>query len=90
MLYFFRMFTSDAFGYTATGLNIVMLAPQVIQTWKTKRTSDLSLSTLIIFLTTCLLWVAYGVSKSAIPVIIANLVVGGMNLALIFLKLKYK
>lgn len=81
---------ADFLAYIATSFNVVMLAPQVFRTWKTKRTADLSLTTLTIFLTACLLWVGYGVAKLALPVIIANTVVGGMNLILIILKLKYK
>ena len=81
---------ADILAYIATSLNIVMLVPQVVRTWKTKRTGDLSLITLVIFLIACLLWVIYGVAKSAAPVIIANTIVGGMNLVLILLKLKYR
>ncbi|MBI2599525.1 hypothetical protein HYW43_01230 [Candidatus Daviesbacteria bacterium] len=82
--------SADFFGYTATSLNLIMLIPQVAQTWKTKQTKDLSLTTLTIFSIACLLWVIYGVIKSAIPVILANTVVGALNLTLIFLKFKYR
>ena len=81
---------ADIFGYIATSLNIVMLVPQVSRTWKIKQTKDLSLTTLVIFLTASSLWIIYGVMKTATPVIIANTVVGAMNLILIIFKLKYK
>ena len=84
------MLNSDSFGYAATGLNIVMLLPQVFRTWKTKQTKDLSLTTLVIFFIACSLWIIYGLTKAAIPVVIANTVVGTSNLFLIVLKLKYR
>jgi len=80
---------SDIFGYLGTLLNVIMLVPQVVRTWKTKRTKDLSFATLLIFLLACVSWILYGIEKSAIPVIIANVVVGTMNIILIIIKLKY-
>lgn len=82
------MFNADLLGYAATGLNIIMMIPQVLRTWKTKATKDLSLATLIIFTLACLLWIIYGISKAAVPIIIRNTVIGASNLFLIFLKLK--
>lgn len=84
------MINPDIFGYLATSLNLVMLLPQVIHTWKTKHTKGLSLTTLLMFTAGCVLWIIYGVAKTAYPVILANVVVGGMNIVLIFLKLRYK
>ncbi len=80
----------DIFGYVATSLNVVMLVPQVFRTWKVKQTKELSLATLVIFLTASILWMIYGFMKQAAPIIIANIVVGTMNFILIILKLKYK
>lgn len=83
------MINPDIFGYIATSLNVVMMIPQVSHTWRTKQTRDLSLATLLIFSTASLLWIIYGIEKGAIPVIIANAVVGGLNILLILIKLKY-
>jgi MtN3 and saliva related transmembrane protein len=83
------MINPDFFAYGATILNIVMLFPQVIATWKSKETKDLSMATLIMFLSACALWTLYGFSKSALPVIFANVTLGGLNGFLIYLKLAY-
>lgn len=83
------MINPDIFAYLATSLNVVMLIPQVLRAWKTKRTKDLSFATLIIFATACFLWILYGLGKQALPVIISNSVVGVLNLILIFIKLTY-
>lgn len=84
------MFNADLLGYVATSLNIVMMLPQVLRTWKTKQTKDLSLTTLVIFFIACLLWIVYGIANSAVPIIIANSVIGANNLFLIILKFRYK
>jgi len=82
------MFNPDIFGFLATGLNVIMLLPQVIQAYKTKRTGDLSFLTLTLFLIACIFWIFYGLAKHALPVVISNTVVGTMNLILIIIKLR--
>lgn len=81
------MINPDFFAYTATVLNIVMLIPQVIQTWKTKETKDLSLISLVIFISASTLWLLYGIAKIAPPIIISNVVLIGLNLILVVVKL---
>jgi MtN3 and saliva related transmembrane protein len=81
------MINPDFFAYTATGLNIVMLVPQVVQTWKTRQTKDLSLFTLIIFIVAGTLWMIYGIEKQALPIIVSNVVVTILNLILMTIKL---
>jgi len=81
------MINPDILGYLATSLNVVMLVPQVLRTWNTKQTRDLSFVTLLIFLIACILWILYGLENNAIPVIVANSIVGISNLVLIIIKL---
>lgn len=83
------MINPDIFGYLATSLNIVMLVPQVLQTWKTKKTKDLSFASLLLFSGASLLWLSYGLAKNALPVIIANTVLIVMNFILIAIKIRY-
>ena len=83
------MVNPDIFAYSATVLNIVMLFPQVIEAWKTKKTKELSMATLVMFLAACLLWTAYGVAKAAPPIIFANTTLGILNGVLIYLKIAY-
>ena len=83
------MINPDIFGYLATSLNIVMLVPQVLQTWKTKKTKDLSFASLLLFSGASVLWLSYGLAKNALPVIIANTVLIIMNFILIDIKIRY-
>jgi MtN3 and saliva related transmembrane protein len=81
---------ADILAYTATALNTVMLAPQVIRTLRIKETRDLSLATLVMFMTSSFLWLLYAIEIHAVPVIVANVMVGGMNVILFACKLKYR
>lgn len=84
------MINPDVFAYTATVLNIVMLIPQVVQTWKTRETKDLSLFSLIIFIVAGILWLLYGVVKQAPPIIVSNAVLITLNSILVTFKLLNK
>jgi MtN3 and saliva related transmembrane protein len=80
----------DLLGYIATGLNVIMLLPQVRHTWRSKDATGLSLAYLLISLTSCTLWFTYGALKAAPPVMASNLAIGGMNLILVAMKVRYK
>ena len=84
------MINPDVLAYIATVLNVLMLLPQVLRAWKTKKTKDLSATTLIMFSVACCLWVIYGIAKEAPPVVIANTVGAVMNIILLILKFGFK
>lgn len=83
------MVNPDIFAYSATVLNVVMLFPQVVTTWKTKKTKELAMPTLIMFVAACAFWTIYGVIKTALPIILANTILGSLNGVLIYIKLRY-
>ncbi|MBU1111273.1 MAG: SemiSWEET family transporter [archaeon] len=59
-------------GYVAGILVVISLLPQVIKSWKTKLTRDISLSRYIIYVVVLILWITYAF-------IIKNGSVGIMN-----------
>lgn len=59
-------------GYLAATLTTVANLPQTYKIIKTKSTKDISLITYLILTTGCGLWLAYGILKSDIPLILAN------------------
>jgi len=83
------MNTETVVGYVAAALTTFSFLPQVIKTWKTRSTGDISL---VMFASFCLgvfLWAVYGVMIGSWPVIVANatvLVLAGIILAL---KIRY-
>jgi MtN3 and saliva related transmembrane protein len=65
------------------------LLPQVMKSFTSKRTEDLSFWMLALMITGGLLWFGYGIRKKDKPIIIANAVILGMVMSLLLLKVKY-
>jgi MtN3 and saliva related transmembrane protein len=60
--------------------------PQVYKAWQTKRTKDISAPTFIVLLMGISLWTVYGVMKSDIVLITANLTTAILAGAILYLK----
>jgi len=77
-------------GLLAATLTTIAFLPQVIKTWKTRKTEDISLITFSILFIGVFLWLVYGLIIKDLPLIVAN----GTTLILVFIilvfKLKYK
>jgi MtN3 and saliva related transmembrane protein len=78
----------DLLGYAAGILVVISLLPQVIKSWRTKSTKDISLSRYVIYVTGLVLWVIYALIIQNGPVALMNSV--GLVLAVIILSLKLK
>ena len=67
------MFTLNIefFGYFAAILTTLAFLPQLIKTLRTKKAEDVSLITLIMFLTGVLSWIVYGYKIASIPILLA-------------------
>lgn len=59
-------------GLVAACLTTSAFLPQVIKTWRTRSTQDISLGMFSVLVTGIGLWVVYGVLVDDIPVIAAN------------------
>ena len=87
---FFAMTTVTIIGSLAAFLTTIAYVPQAYQTIKTRDTSALSLPTfLILFLGTCL-WGAYAVLIHDLPILLTNLISGGLATVILYLKLTAK
>lgn len=73
-------------GLIAGGLTTISFVPQVMKTWKYKKTEDISLLMYVIFFTGIFLWFAYGIIIKNTPILIAN----GVSLVLVFIVLALK
>ena len=76
-------------GYAAGTLTTIAFLPQVLHVWQTKRAEDLHLGTLVSFTVGVILWLTYGLLTHQMPVILANAVTLALQMAIIFLKLRY-
>ena len=83
------MFTLNIefFGYFAAILTTLAFLPQLIKTLKTKKAEDVSLVTLIMFLTGVLSWIVYGYKISSTPILLANLITFFLNLLILIFKI---
>ena len=79
----------DIFGYLAAILTTAAFLPQLIKTLKTKKADDVSLTTLIMFITGVLSWIIYGYAISSEPILIANLITLILNLLILISKLYF-
>lgn len=77
-------------GYVAGTLTTVAFLPQVIQTWKTKSTKDISLGMFVSFCTGVFLWLIYGFLIESSPVIVTNMATFLLAMIILSLKIKYK
>lgn len=80
----------DIVGFAAGASTTFAFLPQVIKTWKTKHTRDLSLSLLLLLLFGILLWLFYGVMIKSSPIVIANFITFIFVFILLSFKIKYK
>jgi MtN3 and saliva related transmembrane protein len=79
----------ELIGFAAGFCTTIAFLPQLYHAWKTKSTSDLSLPTFAIFCLGTILWLAYGILSTNMPVIAANAVTALIAFGIIMLKLKY-
>ena len=63
--------------------------PQVIKTWKSKKTKDISFLMYAILAMGLLLWLVYGIIIRDFPLIMANSISLGLALCVLFLKIKH-
>lgn len=77
-------------GLAAATLTTLSFLPQMMKTWQTKSAKDVSYAMLIIFNTGVFLWLIYGISLNALPIILANGVTLVFNLIILSLKIKYR
>lgn len=77
-------------GFIAAVASAAGFLPQVIKTWKTKKTRDISLYMIGLFFISAISWITYGFSKNDIYIVGTNLFILVLSLILLFFKLKYR
>ena len=80
---------TEFFGYFAAILTTAAFLPQLIKTLKTKRAEDVSLITLIMFLSGVGSWIIYGYQISSFPILLANIITFILNLLILISKIYY-
>jgi len=83
------MSTVTMLGYFAGFLTTISFLPQVVKTWKTRSTSDLSLGMFSVFSVGVICWLVYGFLLQEMPMIFWNAVTLFLVLIILFMKLKF-
>ncbi|WP_456387298.1 SemiSWEET family sugar transporter [Profundibacter sp.] len=61
-------------GYIAATLGTICWVPQMMKTWISRETKDLSLWANLLMLANLTMWLTYGILLGAWPIIVANLI----------------
>jgi MtN3 and saliva related transmembrane protein len=77
-------------GYAACAVTALTFLPQVVKTWKEKSAKNVSLNMFIIATINEIMWIAYGVLRDDMVIIITNVIMIVMATIMISLKLRYK
>ena len=84
-----NLLNADIFGYFAAISTTIAFLPQLIKTIKTKKADDVSLITLLMFITGVASWIIYGFMISSVPILIANSITLILNILILLFKLIY-
>jgi len=90
MVNYYAMNGITLLGIMAGTLTTIALLPQVVKTWRSKSTKDISAG---MFSTSCmglLLWTFYGFAINSMPIIIANIVSFTLAFTILVLKIRYR
>ncbi len=76
-------------GFIAGTLTTAALVPQLVHTWRTKETKDLSLGFLVVLLGGISLWFVYGVVLRDLPIMLFNAISACIVATLVALKVRH-
>ncbi|MBU0458417.1 hypothetical protein KJ652_05115 [Patescibacteria group bacterium] len=80
---------AEIIGYLAGIIVTVALMPQIIKSWKTKSTKDISIAWTLTYLTGILMWIFYGLLIGATPLFVMAIVEALLAISLLVLKLRF-
>ena len=76
-------------GLIAGWCTTLAFVPQVVKTWRTRSTSDISLGMFLVLVFGIILWLLYGFLIGDVPLIAANAVTLFLTAAILAFKLRY-
>ena len=76
-------------GLAAGFCTTVAFVPQVLKTWQTRHTKDISLVMFLIYVSGLILWVVYGLAIGDVPIIVSNVVTFALAGTILYFKLRY-
>jgi MtN3 and saliva related transmembrane protein len=79
----------EIIGFIASFFSVFSAVPQVIKSYKTKKTNDLSWGYFGMIVTGGILWLVYGILINSSPLVFTNLAALAFNCAILIMKFKY-
>lgn len=79
------MNTASLIAILAPSLNAIQILPQLVKTWTTKTVSNLSLYTILLMISTNVLWLLHGINIEDNALIISGIIALIVNLLLLCL-----
>ena len=76
-------------GLAAAFCTTVAFVPQVVKTWQTRSTDDISLGMFLLMTLGIFLWLVYGAFLGDLPLVAANVVTFGLAVTILVFKLRY-
>ena len=83
------MTTTTFVGLAAAVCTTFAFLPQLIKTWNSRSTKDISLGMFVVFTTGILLWLTYGLLQRDVPLIAGNCITLVFAVIILFFKLRY-
>lgn len=80
----------DVLGYAACAVTALTFLPQVLKTWKEKSAANVSLMMFLIAFVNEVMWIAFGILRNDMVIIVTNVLMIIMCSIMITLKLRYK
>ena len=80
---------TDVVGYTGTVVGTFLMLPQVVKSFRAKKTGDVSMGMVVLYFLNSIIWATYGWLLPSTPLIVANSIAVGISIAQLGLKLKY-
>lgn len=80
------MDSTTLIGLASAFLTTGAYVPQAVKTWRTRRTSDLSLSMFTMVFLGTVGWLLYGLLKNDLPIILANAITLGTSFVILYFK----
>ena len=76
-------------GLAAAACTTLAYVPQVVRSWRTRATRDISLGMFLVMTTGVLLWLVYGLLIRDLPLVLANGVTLLLSLTILVLKIRH-
>ena len=76
-------------GFIAACCSTLAFLPQVIKTWRTRSTKDISFTTFLTIVAGSVLWMVYAWLQDDLPVLVTNGIIFVLASTILWLKLRY-